>query len=188
MLNWDKINAKLEKEKIIIWGRRKEIDEDGNEITIDYVFTELWGLMTKELSSKTLGILYARFNMLPNDDELLSVRVTYFNKNDFKTEGAQIIVDKYLIDYFDKEFECVLKDTLLLYMSEANIDYKIFENANAEKFEYVFFQSDLFDLIKYTEDINILKASKDFYIISDDTDDKMLFIRTEPRILPEYLK
>lgn len=29
MLNWDKINAKLEKEKIIRWGRRKEIDEAG---------------------------------------------------------------------------------------------------------------------------------------------------------------
>jgi hypothetical protein len=188
MLNWEKINTRLEKEKVISWGRKKELDEDGNEIIIDYVFTSIWGFMTKNLSPKALGILYARFEVLPNDDELLSVHINFSNKNIFTTQGSQININKHFMTYFDKEFECELKDTKLIYTMDFSNEYHIYETQNLENPEYVFLKTELFDLVKITDDTSILKILKDFYIVSDDTSDKMLFIGTEPQKLPEYLK
>ena len=189
MLNWDKINAKLEKATKIIWGRKKEIDDDGNVITIDYVFTELWGFMTKELSPKALGILYARFEVLPNDDEVLSVQVKYRNKNEFETTGAQLTIDKYYISLFDKEYKCNLFDTNLSFTTPLDeIDFKIYKTNDLEKSEYVYFLAELFDLIKMDLDTSILKITDNFYIICDETYDKMIFVNSVPRRLPVYLK
>ena len=188
MLNWEKINTRLEKEKVISWGRKKELDENGNEIIIDYVFTSIWGFMTKNLSPKALGILYARFEVLPNDDELLSVHIFFSNKNIFTTQGSQINMNKDFMTYFDKEFECELKDTKLIYTMDFSNEYRIYETQNLENSEYVFLKTELFDLVKITDDTSILKILKNFYIVSDDTSDKMLFVGSEPQKLPEYLK
>ena len=189
MLNWDKINAKLEKSRKIVWGRKKEIDDDGKEVVIDYVFTELWGLMTKELSPKALGILYARFEVLPNDGEMLSVQVTYNNKNDFTTTGAQLTIDKHYMSLFDKEYECQLIDTNLTLTTPIDeIKFKIYKTVELQNSKYVYFLADLFDLVKIAEDTSVLKITDSYYILCDETDDKMIFINSAPRVLSIYLK
>lgn len=148
MLDWEKINARLEKEREIKWLRKiKNIDE--TEEIQDFILTDYWGFSTKQLSPKTLGILYARFEVVPESDELLSVDIVYNTKNDFRTNGAQLTIDSNFETYFDK----YSKDIRDLYTT--NLLYK-------EAYNYsIYYNNDLSFITIYEEFEKMIKIKKD---------------------------
>lgn len=195
MLNWEKINQKLEKERNIKWQRNIEIlkneYEEEVEETIDYIFTSFFAIKTNNISPKALGILYARFEVVPEHNQMLSVFINYINKNKFTTEGAQISLDTNLIKMFDTTDAQNLQDTNLIFEKGVN-KIKILKNNTSDKYTYI--NNDLMKLIEYDDRVYIYEntafqnTKPAVFESLDYKKDKLLVMPINLEEKPDYLQ